>query len=298
MGTPEFAVPALMRLVEDGHEIAAVYTKPDMPKNRGMKLTISPVKEYSLTQNISVLQPQSFSISSEFESVKELAPELIVVVAYGKLLPQAILDIPKYGCVNIHASILPKYRGAAPIQRAVLSGETVTGVTAMRIAAELDAGDIIDTVKTQIYPFETSEQLSKRLSELGAELISQTVQKIENGTAVYTAQEHDKATYAKMLSRELSPIDWTKPRNEIINQVRGLMPWPVATSVINDVNYKVYEVRPADYSTELPPGTVVATGDKGIDISCLGGEVLTITVLQAAGSKRMPAVDYLRGHKI
>lgn len=298
MGTPEFAVPSLKRLISDGHEIAGVYTKPDMPKNRGMKLTYSPVKEYSLTENLPIYQPQGFKLYSDVENVKALSPELIVVVAYGKLLPQAVLDIPTGGCVNIHASILPKYRGAAPIQRAVLNGDAQTGVTSMRLAAELDAGDIIGIIKTDIKPFETSGQLSARLSELGAELLSRTVHSIESGTAVYTEQEHEKATYAPMLTREMSPIDWTSPHNKIINQVCGLIPWPVATADLGGSTFKIYEVRPAGYKTDIKPGSIVKTGSQGIDICCGDGEALTITQLQAPGGKRMKAADYIRGHSI
>lgn len=296
MGTPEFAVPSLRRLYEDGHEIAGVYTKVDTPKSRGMKVGISPVKEYALAHNLPIYQPASFSLYSDVETVKALNPELIVVVAYGMILPQSVLDIPPYGCVNVHASILPKFRGAAPIQRAILGGEQETGVTAMKIVKKLDAGDIIDIMTTRIKPFESSAELSTRLSMLGAELISKTVKNIADGTATYTPQDDDKATYAHMLSKDMSPIDWARPVSEIINHVYGLIPWPVATAELGGEKIKIFEIKPAGYKTDLPAGSVVSTGKNGIDISCRDGEVLTIVTLQAAGGKRMSAADYLRGH--
>ena len=225
MGTPEFAVASLKRLVEDGHDVCGVFTQPDKPKNRGMKMMFSPVKEYALSQNIPVYQPLKMRDGEALEIVQQLQPELIVVAAYGRILPEEILNAPKYGSINVHSSLLPQYRGAAPINWAILDGLDETGVTIMYMAKELDAGDIIHTVKTAIDINETAQELTLRLAELGAGALSETVDMLAAGTAVRTPQEHEKHTYAPMLSKELSPIDWNKTSRRIHDQVRGLIPW-------------------------------------------------------------------------
>lgn len=298
MGTPDFAVYGLRALYEKGHEICAVYTKPDMPGNRGMKLILPPVKEYALENGLPVMQPLGFKDEDTLSTLESLAPELIVVVAYVKILPQRVLDLPKYGCINVHGSLLPKYRGAAPIQRAVLNGEAETGVTTMYLSAGMDEGDIIDMKKTEIGPFETSGQLYERLAILGAELLLETVEKIENGTAPRIPQDNGQATYAPMLTKELSPIDWNKTAGGILNQVRGLNPWPVATAELNGTIFKIFEIGLTGKKTDLTPGSIVGAGELGLEVSCGGGEVVVITKLQAPGKKQMAATDYLRGHPL
>ena len=225
MGTPDFAVASLRRLVEDGHEVVGVFTQPDKPKNRGMKLTFSPVKEYALTQDLPVYQPLKMRDGEALGILRELAPELIVVAAYGKILPQEILDLPQYGCINVHSSLLPKYRGAAPINWAILNGERITGVSIMYMVAALDAGDVIRMVSTEIGEREDAAALTLRLSELGAQALSEAIPTLADGTAKRTPQDESAFTYAPMLDRSLSPIDWTRSAREIDCQVRGLIPW-------------------------------------------------------------------------
>ena len=230
MGTPDFAVASLRRLVEDGHELCGVLTQPDKPKNRGHKLMPTPVKEYALTKNLAVFQPVTLRNAESLELVRSLKPELIVVAAYGKLLPEDILNVPPLGSINVHSSLLPKYRGAAPINWAVLNGDAETGVTIMHMASELDAGDIIAQRATPIGPNEDAQALYARLADLGGSLLVETVAAIERGSASRTPQDGAQATLAPMLSKELSPMDWTRTAQELHNQVRGLIPWPAACS--------------------------------------------------------------------
>ena len=232
MGTPEFAVPCLERLVSDGHEVVGVFTQPDKPKGRGHKMQFPPVKEKAVEYNLPVFQPTKMKDGTAYEILKELAPELIIVVAYGKIIPQDILDLPKYGCVNIHASLLPRYRGAAPIQWCVLNGEKKSGVTSMQMDAGLDTGDMLIKAETEIGENMTAGELHDKLSMLGAEVMSKTIKKIIDGTLEREKQDDSLSNYAPMLSKELCPVDWTKSAEEIHNQVRGLSPWPVATSVL------------------------------------------------------------------
>ena len=220
MGTPDFAVASLKRLVEDGHEICGVFTQPDRPKNRGHKLAFSPVKEYALSQGLSVYQPTKMRDGTALALVRELHPELIVVAAYGRILPEDILNTPPYGSINVHSSLLPKYRGAAPINWAILNGERETGVTIMYMAKELDAGDILHVLKTDIDPQEDAQTLTARLAELGAQALSETVEQLRAGTAHRTVQDHSAYTYAPMLTKDMGIIDWTKPAGHIHNQVR------------------------------------------------------------------------------
>ncbi len=297
MGTPEFAVPSLKRLVADGHEIAAVYTNPDKPKNRGMKMTPSPVKVAALEAGIPVIQPRSLREEGVLEELTALAPELIVVAAYGKLLPKAVLELPEYGCINVHSSLLPKYRGAAPINWAMINGEKETGVTIMYMAEGLDTGDIIAQTVTPIQPEENAEELYSRLAELGGALLSDTVVSIANGTARRTPQDDSLHTYAPMLSRELSPIDWNRSAQAIHDQIRGLVPWPATTFELEGKTFKAYASTLAG-STEKAPGTLLGSDKQGILFACGDGKVLRLTELQAPGKKRMKAADFLRGHKI
>lgn len=298
MGTPDIAATCLKRLLSSHHEVIAVYTKPDMPKNRGMKLEMSEVKKVAVAENLPVYQPTTFRDDAVYEELKELRPDVIVAVAYGKILPQRVLDIPKFGCVNIHASVLPELRGSGPVQWAILNGMDETGVTAMYMAAEMDAGDIIEIRKTPIEPYENAQSLLDRLAMIGGDLLCDTLDAIENGTVRRTAQAHEKATYAPMLTKALCPIDWSKSPRQIIDHVRGLDPWPVATTEICGKRFKIYAVRPTEKKTDRPDGTPLTVTKQGLEIACGGGEVLLITVLQADGGKRMAAPDYFRGHPI
>ena len=298
MGTPEFAVPSLNALLGAGHTVCGVFTQPDKPKNRGMKLLPSPVKVCALSHEIPVFQPAKMRDGEALGYLRELDPELIVVAAYGKILPSEILDYPARGCINVHSSLLPKYRGAAPINWAILNGETVTGVTIMHMAPALDAGDIISQASTPIGADETAPTLTARLAELGAELLVSAVEAIGAGTAVRTPQDEAGSTYAPMLSRELSPMDWNKPARTLHDQVRGLLPWPAAVAEFGGIRCKVFSTDIPLQTTDAAPGTILEAGKRGIDIACGGGTVLHIDELQADGGKRMKAADYLRGHPL
>lgn len=298
MGTPDFAVPSLKMLIQDGHEIAGVFTQPDKPKNRGMKLTPPPVKAVALEHNLPVFQPKILKDEAVQQELADLAPELIVVAAYGKLLPKAVLELPPVGCINVHSSLLPKYRGAAPINWAMLNGEAQTGVTIMHMAEALDAGDIILQASTPIKMNENVEQLYDRLALMGAELLSQAVTELGNGTAPRIPQDESQYTYAPMLNREMSPIDWNRPALEIHNQIRGLVPWPATTMELAGTKFKVFAAFLTGETSDQPAGTALGADKKGIRMVCGDGGILCITEVQAPGKKRMKAVDYLRGHPI
>jgi len=295
MGTPDFAVVSLRRLAEDGHEIVGVFTQPDKPGNR-KKLTRSPVKEYALSVGLPVYQPERMRGEEPLALLRSLEPELTVVAAYGQILPEDILNVPRYGSINVHASILPKYRGAAPINRAILDGETETGVTIMYMAKQLDAGDIISVRRTPIGPDENAEQLFARLAELGAELLCEAVRAIGDGTAARTPQNSAEATYAAMLSRDMSPIDWNKSAENIVNQVRGLMPWPCASMTLDGRTAKVWRAERGG-ETGDPAGTLRAS-KRGVEAACGDGKSVVITELQPEGGKRMAAGAWLNGRRV
>ena len=297
MGTPDIAATCLTRLLSAPVEVVGVYTKPDMPKNRGMKLEMSDVKKVALAAGLPVFQPTTFRDDAAVEELHNLKPDVIAVVAYGKILPQRVLDIPSRGCINIHASILPELRGSGPVQWAILNGLDETGVTAMYMAAEMDAGDIIEIRKTPIEPYENAQSLLDRLAKIGAELLCDTLARVENGTVTRTKQDESKVTFAPMLTKALCPIDWSRTRRQIIDHVRGLDPWPVATAMIQDKRFKIYAVRPVERTTKQPAGTLLALTKQGLEVAC-GDGVLVITQLQAEGGKRMAAADYFRGHPI
>ena len=297
MGTPDFAVASLRRLVEDGHEICGVFTQPDRPKNRGHKLIFSPVKQYAVEQGLTVYQPLKMKDGTALATVRELNPELIVVAAYGRILPEDILNTPKYGSINVHSSLLPKYRGAAPINWAILDGEKETGVSIMYMAPELDAGDVIRAAKTAIDPEEDAQALTARLAELGAQALAETVEDIARGTAARTPQDHTQSTYAPMLTREMSAVDWTLPAQQIHDQVRGLIPWPCAVCELGGQTLKLFSTRVGG-ETAKAPGCVIGAGKQGIEVACGDGRVLRILELQAQGGRRRAAADYLRGHEI
>jgi methionyl-tRNA formyltransferase len=300
MGTPEFAVPSLEALVHAGHQVCGVFSQPDKPVGRHQnKLQPTPVKLCAQAHGIPVYQPTTLRDGSALEQLRELAPELVVVAAYGRILPDEILNLPPVGCINVHSSLLPKYRGAAPINWAVVNGEEETGVTIMHMASELDAGDIICQVSTPIGPEESVETVHDRLAQLGGGLLVEAVAQLGAGTAQRTPQDPAQVTYAPMLSRALSPIDWNQSAQSIHNKIRGLSPWPAAsTDAISGDSMKLYASNVTGEQTAQRPGTVVAAGKQGIDVACGDGTVLRVTQLQAAGGKRMSAADYLRGHPI
>ena len=305
MGTPQFAVPSLKALIEAGHEVCGVFSQPDKPVGRHQnKLKPTPVKECALSyqaagRDIPVYQPEKLRDGTALAILKELAPELIVVAAYGRILPDDILALPPKGCINVHSSLLPKYRGAAPINWAILNGEKETGVTIMHMAAELDAGDIILQTATPIHPEEDAETLYGRLAELGGPLLLEAVARIEAGTAGRTPQDPNGVSFAPMLSKELSPVDWSRSAQEIHDQIRGLMPWPRAsTDVLGGEAVKLYRSQVLEGKRSGTPGTVLGGGKDGIEVLCGDGKVLRITELQAPGSRRMSAADYLRGHPL
>lgn len=298
MGTPDFAAASLQRLIDEKFDIAGVFTQPDKPKGRGMELAYSPVKELALANGLPVYQPAKMRDGTALEIIKELDPDILAVVAYGRILPDDILAVPRYGAVNVHGSLLPKYRGAAPIQWAVLNGDKVTGVSTMYLASEMDTGDVIYTAETEIGEFETSGELFDRLKVMGAELLCRTLRDIESGTAPRTPQEHDKASYVKMLDKSLSPIDWNKDARGVIKWIYGMQPWPVATAELDGAVYKIFAAACTDTHTDKAPGAIIATGKDGIEVACGGGETVMIKELQAPGKKRMSAADFLRGHSI
>ncbi len=298
MGTPDFASASLKKLIDEKFDVVGVFTQPDKPKGRGMELCASPVKELALENGLPVFQPVKMRDGTALAQIKALEPDILVVVAYGRILPDDILAVPKYGAINVHGSLLPKYRGAAPIQWAVLNGDKITGVTTMYLASEMDTGDIIYTAKTEIGEYETSGELFDRLKDMGAELLVKTLRDIDAGTAPRAPQDHSKASYVTMLDKSICPIDWNKTPREVLKHIYGLQPWPVATMELEGKTVRVFAAKYTDGKTEKVPGAVVSTDKGGLEIACADGETLLITELQAPGKKRMGAEDYLRGHQI
>lgn len=298
MGTPDFAAASLQVLIDAGHEIAGVFTQPDKASGRKMEVTFSPVKQLALANGIPVFQPAKMKDGTALSILQSLAPELVVVVAYGRILPPELLAVPPLGTINVHGSLLPRYRGSAPIQWAVLNGDEKTGVTTMFLAEAMDAGDIIYQEETPIGMYETSGELYDRLKEMGARLLKRTVEDIASGTAPRREQNAAEATYVTMLDKSLSPIDFTKPARAVIKWICGLQPWPVATAEFGGVTLKVYAASLTDRCMDAAPGTVVSTDRGGIEVACGNGETVLLTEVQAPGKKRMPAADYLRGHRL
>lgn len=298
MGTPDFASASLKKLIDEKFDVVGVFTQPDKPKGRGMELCASPVKELALENGLPVFQPVKMRDGTALAQIKALEPDILVVVAYGRILPDDILAVPKYGAINVHGSLLPKYRGAAPIQWAVLNGDKITGVTTMYLASEMDTGDIIYTAETEIGEYETSGELFDRLKDMGAELLVKTLRDIDAGTAPRAPQDHSKASYVTMLDKSICPIDWNKTPREVLKHIYGLQPWPVATMELEGKTVRVFAAKYTDGKTEKVPGAVVSTDKGGLEIACADGETLLISELQAPGKKRMGAEDYLRGHQI
>lgn len=297
MGTPEFSVPCLKRLYSDKHDIVGVFTKPDMPKDRGHKLTEPPVKICAKELSVPVFQPLSLKSDDVIETIKNLAPEIIIVTAYGKILPKSILEFPKYGCINIHASVLPKYRGAAPIQWAVLNGESESGVTSMFMAEGLDTGDIILTKTCPVDENETSGQLYNKLSFLGADVMSETLKLSENNKIIRKVQDDNLSCYAPMITKELSPIDWNSSLDSIHNKVRGLNPKPVATALFNGETIKIYSTAKSDKISDKEPGTISVDNGR-IFVTCGERKCIELLIIQFPGKKAMSVKDYLRGHEL
>ena len=295
MGTPDIAATCLKQILADGFEVVGVYTQPDRPKGRGMKLVASPVKEVALEHEIPVFQPENFRDSATVEQLKALQPDICAVVAYGRILPQTVLDVPTYGCINIHASVLPSYRGSAPYQWAVLDGCKSTGVTAMYLCREMDAGDIIEISETPIGPDETAGELLDRLAVLGASLLSRTLSRFVAGKVEATPQDASKATYAPMLDKTMCPIDWSKTAQQVHDHVRGMNPWPVATMELQGSRFKVHATALCEGSGD--PGEILGLTKTGLKIACGEGAV-EIRILQAEGGKRLAAPDYFRGHPL
>ena len=296
MGTPDIAATCLKKILEDGFDVVAVYTKPDRPKGRGMKMEISPVKQIAVEAGIPVFQPENFREEETVQQLRDLKPDVCAVVAYGRLLPQNVLDVPTYGCINIHASALPKYRGSAPYQWTVLDGQTETGVTAMYLVQKMDAGDIIEISGTTVGENETAGELLDRLAVLGADLLSKTLGRFASGEKVTaTRQDESQVTFAPLLDKSMCPIDWSKTARQVHNQVRGLHPWPVATMELDGKQFKVHETRVVP--GHGVPGTVLELNKNGLVIAC-GQDAVEIRSLQAEGGKRMRAPDYFRGHPL
>ena len=295
MGTPDIAATCLNKLIEDGFDVVAAYTQPDRPKGRGMKMVFSPVKELALAHDIPVFQPENFREEEAVEQLRQLKPDVCAVVAYGRILPQKVLDIPAKGCVNIHASILPQYRGSAPYQWAVLDGLAETGVTAQHMALKMDAGDVIDVAKTPIGPDETAGELLDRLAVLGADLLSRTMRRFEAGDVAGMPQNEEAVTFAPMLDKSMCPIEWTKTAQQVHNHVRGLHPWPVATAELGGTKFKIHATAIVDGHGE--PGKILGLTKTGLVVACGEGAV-EIRSLQAEGGKRMAAPDYFRGHPL
>jgi methionyl-tRNA formyltransferase len=304
MGTPEFAVPSLARLISDGHNLAAVFTQPDKPAGRGKQVQQPPVKLFADSRGIPVHQPAKIKTSEEVRGIFErLAPDACIVAAYGKILPEWLLSIPRLGCINVHASLLPKYRGAAPINWAIANGERVTGITIMQMEAGLDTGPMLASRATEIGEEETASALSSRLAALGAELLSETLPRIERGEIRPEPQSDTEATYAPMLKREDGLIDWRMTAEEISNRVRAFQPWPGTHTIFRGARLMFWRARAVNFdaasrSTEHRPATIIDIDKSGINVACAGPSVLRVEELQVEGKRRLPARDFANGLRL
>ncbi|MBS7360775.1 MAG: methionyl-tRNA formyltransferase [Oscillospiraceae bacterium] len=294
MGTPDFAVPCLQALIDDGHDVCAVFTQPDKPKGRHGVLSAPPVKELALKYDIPVYQPDLLKNDETKSFFASLGADLALVVAYGKILPEEFLNAPKYGCINMHASLLPKLRGAAPIQWSIINGEKRSGVTAMQMDKGLDTGDILLSESVEIRDDETAQELHDELSVLGAQVMRKTLLMLQKGVLLPIRQDDSQSTYAPILTKELSAIDWQKSALQIHNQIRGLYPWPGASAVLNGKTLKIHSAKLLG-KTEGEPGEVVFN-DRRLCVACGDGNAVELLVIQAPGKKAMPVTDYLRGN--
>lgn len=299
MGTPDFAVPCLEELINSKHNVTAVFTQPDKPKNRGQKMQFSPVKECAVKYDIPVCQPLSLrkgeDAEKSLEILKEFNPDCIVVAAYGQILPKSVLELPKYGCINVHASLLPRYRGAAPIQHCIIDGEKKTGITIMYMAEGLDTGDMIISDEVEIDERMTASILHDKLSAMGGGLLLKALEQLENGTANRTPQTDENTCYASMISKEMCKIDFSKPMEEVYNFIRGMSESPCAYTMLGDKRLKVYFAEKTEIKTAEEAGTAV---DNELTIACGDGYAVKLTDLRYEGSKRMNVSDFLRGRKV
>ncbi|NOR49661.1 MAG: methionyl-tRNA formyltransferase [Desulfuromonadales bacterium] len=293
MGTPDFALQTLQGLIDAGCNLVGVYTQPDRPKGRGKQLAAPPVKELAQKYDIRVYQPIKLRQPETVAELEALAPDLVIVVAYGQILPKSVLDIPRYGCINVHASLLPKYRGAAPINKAIIDGETETGITTMYMDVGLDTGDMLVKKTLSIGPQETAGELHDRLAVLGRKTMEETLQQLCAGTLQRHVQDNDQSTYAAMMKKEDGRINWNRPAVEVHNQIRGLDPWPGAYTSLNGELLKLARTSP-EITTGDNPGSIISTDNNGVRIACGTGSLL-VRELQLAGRKRLPAADFLRG---
>ena len=294
-GTPEFAATALQALLDSEHQVCAVYTQPDRPSGRGRKLNAGPVKALALQHDIPVHQPLSLKAEDEQQHIRDYAADLMVVVAYGLLLPKAVLEAPRLGCINIHASLLPRWRGAAPIQRAIQAGDSQTGVTIMQMDVGLDTGDMLYTVTTPIAADDTAASLHDRLARLGAEAALQAIQQLEHGQAQAIRQDDSMANYAHKLDKAEAELDWQRPAAELDRLIRAFNPWPVAQTQFQGSSLRIWQATPLPDSTTATPGTIIAASKQGIDVAT-GAGVLRLLQLQKAGSKAMDAAAFINGH--
>jgi methionyl-tRNA formyltransferase len=300
MGTPAFAVETLNKIIKAGHEVITVFTQPDKPKGRGKSVQFTPVKEVAIAHNIPVVQPIKIRETEQIELIKELKPEVIVVVAFGQIIPKAILDIPYYGCINVHASLLPKYRGAAPIQWAIIDGESETGITTMRMDTGLDTGDMILKEKVPISEKETNENLFEKLGVIGGDLLIQTLEQIQSGTAIYEKQGESPTPYAKMIQKDMGLIDWNKEASVIERQIRGMNPWPSAYTHLGDKTLKIWAadvIADTVENSERQPGEILLVDKKNIVVKAKNG-ALALTEIQLEGKKRMSTEAFLLGYKV
>ena len=295
MGTPEFALPSLEKLIEEKYDICAVFTKPDKPQGRKRIITPPPVKVFAQEHGLQVFQPEKLKIRETYDLIKSLNPDAIVVVAYGKILPKNIIDMPKYGCINVHGSLLPRYRGAAPLQWSIINGDKVTGISTMFMDEGLDTGDILLQSKVSINGDETSEELKKRLSVIGADLLIKTLKELENGTLERIKQDDSQATLSPPLDKITGDIDWQKTAQEIHNLVRGSNPWPIAHTLLRGKNFKIYKSRISTYRSYYP-GKVISTDP--LIVGCGNNTSLELLEVQIEGKKRMTASDFSRGYRL
>lgn len=297
MGTPEFAVPCLQKIIDEGHEVLAVVTQPDKPKGRGKKLAMPPVKELALKYDIPVYQPLKAREESFVDTLKEMNPELIVVVAFGQILPKSILDIPKYGCVNVHASLLPRYRGAAPLNWVIINGEEKTGVTTMYMDEGLDTGDMILKSEIPLDDEITAGELHDKMMIDGAKVLKETIDLIEKGEAPREKQSNENTCYSPIMNKSLGNIDWNKSAIDIHNLVRGINPWPSAYTTYEGQTMKIWKTKVIDKNSDKDPGTIISVDKEGINVSTSEG-ILQIKEIQISGKKRMEVPEYIKGNNI
>jgi methionyl-tRNA formyltransferase len=296
MGTPDFSVPVLRQLVEDGYEVIGVVTQPDKPVGRKKEIKQTPVKEEAIKHGIKVYQP--VKLRENYEEILALKPDLIVTAAYGQILPNAILETPKYGCINVHASLLPKYRGGAPIHKSIIDGNDKTGITIMYMVEKLDAGDILTQVEVPIEENDHVGSMHDKLSAAGAKLLSETIPLLVEGKITAVPQKEDEVTFAWNITREQEKIDWTRSGKEIHNHIRGLHPWPVAYTLLNGQPLKVWWAEKQETSYSAEPGTVIGIHENGLQVATGDQTSIIITDLQLSGKKRMLASDYLKGASV